>query len=103
MGGMEEGRQAFKLNNEGERNSFRAQPKEEEGVFIPPPPPSKNLTIAVPRAEYLGQIGAEYLPLDFLGKNPPPLLGANHQNHQHENSDNFCIRTLFSMILGSLE
>jgi hypothetical protein len=25
------------------------------------------------------------------------------KNHQHENSDNFCIQTPFSMILGSLE
>jgi hypothetical protein len=36
MGGMEEGGQAFKVNNGGEINSFCAQPKEEEGVFIPP-------------------------------------------------------------------
>jgi hypothetical protein len=38
MGGMEEGGQVFKVNNGGERNSFRAQPKEEEGVFILLPP-----------------------------------------------------------------
>jgi hypothetical protein len=37
MGGMAEGGQAFKVNNGGEINSFGAQPKEEEGVFIPPP------------------------------------------------------------------
>jgi hypothetical protein len=35
MGGMEEGGQAFKVNNGGERNPIRAQPKEEEGLFIP--------------------------------------------------------------------
>jgi hypothetical protein len=65
MGGMEEGGQAFKVNNGGERNSFRAWLKEEEGVFIPPS--SKNLTVAVPGVDYPGQIGAEYLP-------PPPGL-----------------------------
>jgi hypothetical protein len=37
MGGMEEGGQACKVNNGGERNSIHAQPKEEEGIFIPPP------------------------------------------------------------------
>jgi hypothetical protein len=37
MGGMEEGGQACKVNNGGERNPICAQPKEEEGVFIPPP------------------------------------------------------------------
>jgi hypothetical protein len=37
IGGMEEGGQAFKVNNGGERNSIRVQPKEEEGVLIPPP------------------------------------------------------------------
>jgi hypothetical protein len=31
-------------------------------------PPSKNLTVAVPRAEYPGQVGAEYLPPGFSGK-----------------------------------
>jgi hypothetical protein len=38
-GGMEEGGQAYKVNNGGERSPNHAQPKEEEGVFIPP---SKN-------------------------------------------------------------
>jgi hypothetical protein len=37
MGEMEKGGQACKVNNGGERSPFRAQPKEEEGVFIPPP------------------------------------------------------------------
>jgi hypothetical protein len=36
MGGMEEGGQACKVNNGGERSPFCAQPKEEEEVFIPP-------------------------------------------------------------------
>jgi hypothetical protein len=34
MGGMEEGGQAFKVNNGGERNPKRSWLKEEEGVFI---------------------------------------------------------------------
>jgi hypothetical protein len=38
MGGMEEGGKALKINNGGERSPIRAQPKEEEGVFIPHPP-----------------------------------------------------------------
>jgi hypothetical protein len=38
MGGMEEEGQACKVNNGGERSPFRVQPKEEEGVFITPPP-----------------------------------------------------------------
>jgi hypothetical protein len=37
MGGMEEGGQACKVNNGGERNPFCGWLKEEEGVFIPPP------------------------------------------------------------------
>jgi hypothetical protein len=41
MGGMEEGGQACKVNNGGERNPFRGWLKEEEGLSIPP---SKNLT-----------------------------------------------------------
>jgi hypothetical protein len=36
MEGMEEGGQAFKVNNGGERNQIRGWPIEEEGVFIPP-------------------------------------------------------------------
>jgi hypothetical protein len=36
MGGMEEEGQACKVNNGGERSLIRVQPKEEEGVFIPP-------------------------------------------------------------------
>jgi hypothetical protein len=43
MGGMEEGGQACKVNNGGERNPIRGWLKEEEGVFIPPP--SKNVTV----------------------------------------------------------
>jgi hypothetical protein len=42
MGGKEEGGQACKVNNGGEISPFRAQPKEEEGVFIPS---SKNMTV----------------------------------------------------------
>jgi hypothetical protein len=38
MGGMEEEGQACKVNNGGERSQKRAQPKEEEGVFIPDTP-----------------------------------------------------------------
>jgi hypothetical protein len=57
----------FKVNNGGERSPFFAQPKEEEWVFIPQ---SKNLTVVVLRAEYPGQIGAEYPPPDFPAKNP---------------------------------
>jgi hypothetical protein len=53
MGGMEEGGQPFKVNNGGERNSFRAKPKEEEGV---------------PGVDYLGQVGAEYPPLGLSGQ-----------------------------------
>jgi len=34
MGGMEEGGQALKVNNGGERNPKRVWLKEEEGVFI---------------------------------------------------------------------
>jgi hypothetical protein len=37
MGGMEEGGHDFKVNNRGERNPIHGWPKEEEGVFIPPP------------------------------------------------------------------
>jgi hypothetical protein len=37
MGGMEEGGQAFKVNNGGERSPNCGWPKEEEGVFIHPP------------------------------------------------------------------
>jgi hypothetical protein len=39
IGGMEEGGQACKVNNGGERKSICTQPKEEEWVFLPPPPP----------------------------------------------------------------
>jgi hypothetical protein len=57
-----------------------------------------------------------------MGKNPPHILGANHQkfegadnpaqiwadnpawkNQQHKNGDNFCTRTPFFMTLGLLE
>jgi hypothetical protein len=48
MGGMEEGGQDCNVNNGGEISPFRAQPKEEEGVFIPP---SKN-----DRCRILGRI-----------------------------------------------
>jgi hypothetical protein len=55
MGGMEEEGQACKVNNGRERSPKRAQPKEEEGVFIPP---------------------QEIWPLqDFRPDYPPPLLG----------------------------
>jgi hypothetical protein len=130
MGGMEEGGQDFKVNNGGEINSFGAQPKEEEGVFIPPPP-AKNVTIAVPGAEYLSSRGGFSAPLPRIiwvktrqksTQRSAHILGANHQkfegadypaqtwadnpawkNLQHENGVNFCIWTPFSMILGSLE
>jgi hypothetical protein len=36
MGGMEEGGQACKVNNGGERSPIRGCSNEEEGVFIPP-------------------------------------------------------------------
>jgi hypothetical protein len=42
MGGMGEEGKAFKVNNGRERIPIHAQPKEEEGVFIPP---SKNVTV----------------------------------------------------------
>jgi hypothetical protein len=38
MGGIEQGGQAFKVNNRGERNPICCWLKEEEGVFMPPPP-----------------------------------------------------------------
>jgi hypothetical protein len=41
MGGMEEGGQAFKFNNGGERNPICGWSKEEKGVFICP---SKHVT-----------------------------------------------------------
>jgi hypothetical protein len=60
----------FKVNNGGERSPFCAQPKEEEGVFIPP---SKNLTVVVPMAEYPSQTGAEYPPPGFSGQKSAPI------------------------------
>jgi hypothetical protein len=42
MGGMEEGGQACKVNNGGERSPIRSWLKEEEGVFIPPPLQKSN-------------------------------------------------------------
>jgi hypothetical protein len=39
-------------------------------------PPSKNLTVVVPGAEYPGQVGAEYLPPGFSGKKSAPITGS---------------------------
>jgi hypothetical protein len=41
----------FKVNNGGDRIPNCGWLKEEEGIFIPP---SKNVTVAVPGADYLG-------------------------------------------------
>jgi hypothetical protein len=106
---------------------FVAGSKRKKGYLYPP---SKNVTVTVPGADYPGQVGADFPPPGLsgskLGKNlpnnPPHILGANHQkiegadypaqiwtdnpawkNQQHENGDNFGIRTPFLMILGSLE
>jgi hypothetical protein len=59
MGGMEEEGKDCKVNNGGERSPIHVQPKEEEGVFIPPPPhkiwPLQNLEGQIIQPKY-GQI-----------------------------------------------
>jgi hypothetical protein len=73
MGGMEEGGQAFKVNNGGEIKSFCAQPKEEEGVFIPF---LQKCNYCSPGGGLSGSIRGGFstppgLSWSKLGKNPP--------------------------------
>jgi hypothetical protein len=72
---MEDGGQACKVNNAGERNSICAQPKEEEGVFIPPPLQKcdrwGNLDWLFPATDQSFS-GPDRL---FPNKNPAPLTG----------------------------
>jgi hypothetical protein len=127
IGGMEDGGQACKVNNAGERNSICAQPKEEEGVFIPPPlqkcdrwgnldrlfPASDRLFLAHTgffRPKIWPKIRPPYRkvsPLECAGDRlfpaPDRLFPAlrNWQKHQNKNGNNLSIQTPFSMILGS--
>jgi hypothetical protein len=85
-----------KSTMEVRETQFVRNPRRKKGYLYSP---SKNLTVVVPGGGISGSSrGGISAPPDFLGKNPPKnpptLLGVNHQKfegHQHKNGDNFCI------------
>jgi hypothetical protein len=119
MGGKGRKGKLFKVNNGGERKWKSQHPNEEEGALYSPRMKSdhyRNFNPEIPA------LGAEFLargrnfrpPYKISGPNfCPPYRGLHHKRlsrisqgggkHQYENGCNFCIRTPFLMILGSLE
>jgi hypothetical protein len=65
------GGQACKVNNGGEKTQFVPSPRRKKGYLYPPP--STNLTVTVPGAEYPSQVGAEYPPPGFSGQKSAPI------------------------------
>jgi hypothetical protein len=133
MEGMEEGGQALKVNNRGEGSpktwlvqgrrrvfiggenlAVGSKSRQSSVVSLTPPdfrpdgpadspavakkPPSS----AVWRVAGFFQSGAGFPGLESGPAGPGAELSTK-KKHQHENGHNFCIRTPFSMNLGSLE
>jgi hypothetical protein len=133
MEGMEEGGQALKVNNGGERclkmwlvqggrrvfiggENLAVGSKSRQSSAVSPAPPDfrpdgpadspavakKPPSSAVRWAAGFFRSGAGFPGLESGPAGPGAKLTAK-KNHQHENGHNFCIRTPFSMNLGSLE
>jgi hypothetical protein len=133
MEGMEEEGQALKVNNGGERSpktwlvqrgrrvfidgeNLAVGRKSRQSSAVSPVPPDfrpdgpadspvvakKPPNSAVRQAAGFFWSGAGFPSLESGPAGPGAELSTK-KNHQHENGHNFCIRTPFSMNLGSLE
>jgi hypothetical protein len=121
MGGKEEGGQAFKINNGGERSpktwlaqggrrgiysrenlAVGSKSRQSSAVSLAPPdfrPDYPTVTKKLPssavrRAARFFWPGAGFPGLESGPAGPGAKLSAK-KKHQHENGDNFCIRTPF--------